>query len=47
MHSGANAKRTIEAPPTWCLVRRDGDDDGWPDFWDVSPTVTGYKNGRN
>ena len=27
--------------------RRDGDLDGWPDVWDVAPTVRGYRNGRS
>lgn len=27
------------------LLRRDTDDDGWPDVWDVAPTVPGYRNG--
>jgi hypothetical protein len=27
--------------------RRDGDLDGWPDVWDVAPTVPGYKDGLN
>lgn len=27
--------------------RKDTDDDGWPDVWDVAPTQTGYKDGLN
>ncbi|MHC4945980.1 MAG: di-heme oxidoredictase family protein [Planctomycetota bacterium] len=27
------------------FLRRDSDDDGWPDVWDHEPTITGYKDG--
>ena len=28
-------------------LRKDSDDDGWPDVWDVAPGQTGYKDGIN
>ena len=28
-------------------LRKDSDDDGWPDVWDVAPNQTGYKDGLN
>ena len=29
------------------LLRRDSDEDGWPDVWDAAPMTAGYKNGTN
>ena len=28
-------------------LRRDSDEDGWPDVWDAAPLTPGYRNGVN